>query len=145
MTKPIKPEGLSPLVGTWKTTGATSATSDAPGEPIEATDRYEWMEGGFFLLHHIDSQFPEVFHGLEVIGHDAASGDCSVTYFDSKGRTLTSTGELKGGVWRIFSATERFAGAFSEDGETLSGMWERSEDGLTWQPWIDLTLRKVRE
>ena len=52
------------------------------------------------------------------------------------------TGDLKGADFQITGPTERFAGTFSKDGASLSGTWERSEDGRTWQPWMDITLQK---
>ena len=144
-TKPaIRPQGLSPFVGTWKTTGATRATADAPSERIDATDRYEWMEGGFFLLHHVDSRTPYAGKALEIIGQDTVGDRYRVTGYDSEGRTRTSTYELKGRELRISAETERLTGAFSNDGETLNGTWERTKDGLRWLPWKDVTLRKVR-
>ena len=74
MKTAIRPQGLAPFVGTWKTTGATRATADAPSELIDATDRYEWMEGGFFLLRHVDARTPYAVKALEIIGQDTVSG-----------------------------------------------------------------------
>lgn len=102
------------------------------------------MEGGFFLLHHVDSRAPSAGKSLEIIGQDTVAGRYSVSGFDSEGRTRASTYELKGRELRISAPTERLTGAFCEDGETLNGTWERSKDGRQWVPWKDVTLRKVR-
>lgn len=144
MTEPAKPEALSVFVGTWKTTGATRATADVPSEPIDATDRYEWMAGGYFLLHHIDSRTPHALKAMEIIGGPQdADGGSPVTGFDSEGQTFSSVYRLDGRAFHISGPTARFAGGFSEDGETLGGVWERSDDGSTWSPWMDITLAKV--
>ena len=58
-----------------------------------------------------------------------AGGGYSLSSFDSNGRTVASTGELKERELRIVTPTDRFAGAFSEDGQTLGGTWERLEGG----------------
>jgi hypothetical protein len=57
-------ESLNKLVGTWKVSGA-----------IEGTSRFEWAEGGFFLLHHFDFvQDGRRSKGLEIIGHEQKFG-----------------------------------------------------------------------
>lgn len=101
------------------------------------------MEGGFFLLHHIESRSPDAFKALEIIGLDPSSGKFSMSYFDSKGQTVASTVELNGRELRIASKAARFAGAFNENGSALSGTWEKSDDGLNWHPSMDITLTKV--
>jgi hypothetical protein len=40
--------------------------------------------------------------------------------------------------WQCFSAT------ISEDGDTISGRWEKASDGLTWETDFDLTYRRAR-
>ncbi|MFZ0138940.1 MAG: hypothetical protein WAK89_17880, partial [Candidatus Sulfotelmatobacter sp.] len=52
-------ESLTPLVGTWKISG------DAHGQI-----RYEWADGGFFLMQHVDLAYAgRTIKGIEVIGH----------------------------------------------------------------------------
>ena len=39
---------------------------------------------------------------------------------------------------------QRFAGRFSEDGRTIQGTWETSQDeGASWEVDFDLTFTKV--
>jgi NAD(P)-dependent dehydrogenase (short-subunit alcohol dehydrogenase family) len=38
---------------------------------------------------------------------------------------------------------QRFTGEFSADGRTISGRWERSGDGTSWQHDFDLVYTKV--
>ena len=38
---------------------------------------------------------------------------------------------------------QRFTGAFSDDGKTIAGRWEKAEDGSGWETDFDLTYRKV--
>jgi hypothetical protein len=44
-------ELMSSLVGKWITLGKTIPTGDSPALDIAASDIYEWVPGGFFLLH----------------------------------------------------------------------------------------------
>jgi hypothetical protein len=39
---------------------------------------------------------------------------------------------------------QRFTGEFSGDGRTISGRWETSQDGSTWEHDFDLIYRRVR-
>jgi hypothetical protein len=134
---------LEPFVGRWKTEGVIRATADAPESRFTAVDTYEWMAGGFFLLHHVDARMGGVhLTALEIIGYDAASDTYPMRSYDSLGNTGTHTATLRDGVWTFTGETERFSGAFSEDGGTLTGTWERSEDGTTWEPWMDVTLTR---
>jgi hypothetical protein len=44
------------LVGRWRTQGRTRESGDRPAARIEATDIYEWLPGGFALLHLVDAR-----------------------------------------------------------------------------------------
>ncbi len=59
--------------------------------------------------------------------------------YDSMGNAGTHQGRPRGGTWTFTGAAERFTGAFSADGATLRGLWERSADGQKWEPWMDVT------
>jgi hypothetical protein len=48
-------------------------------------------------------------------------------------------------VWTFTGESLRFTGGFRDDGNTFAGVWEQlSSDGVTWLPWMDVTLRKAR-
>lgn len=81
---------LAPFVGTWHTTGTVIATSAA----YTATDIYEWLPGGHFLVHRWDAQMAEGrSQDIKIIGPDAsdgaARGHCTMHLFDSTGKTDT--------------------------------------------------------
>jgi len=44
-------EALAVLIGNWINEGATVATADTPSVPILTGDVYEWVPGGFFVVH----------------------------------------------------------------------------------------------
>lgn len=74
---------LDRLVGTWRLSGGAVGTI-----------RYEWMEGGHFLLQHVDLvQDGQKIKGLEVIGHERPFGgepseEIKSRFYDSSGNTL---------------------------------------------------------
>ena len=110
---------LDRLVGTWKLSG------DVGGEVT-----YEWMEGGFFLIQHVD--LGEEAKGMEVIGHERPlwsepSADVKSRFYSRTGDTLDYTYELEGNTLTIW-AGERgspayYEGTFGEDGNVLTGAW----------------------
>jgi hypothetical protein len=106
------------LVGTWKVSGG------AQGQV-----RYEWMDGGFFLLQHVDLGDNK---GLEVIGHlrlfgEAPSEDIKSRYYGSMGETFDYVYEMDGDTLTIWGGEKGspayYRGKFSADGNTLSGAW----------------------
>jgi hypothetical protein len=115
-------ESLNRLVGTWNVTGGA-----------EGIVTYEWMEGGFFLVQHVDlEQFGQHFKGIEIIGHlrpfgEEPSGDIRSRYYDTAGNTLDYVYEVEGDTLVIWGGEKGspayFRGTFSPDGTTCSGAW----------------------
>ena len=87
-------EGLgSRLVGTWEISG-----------DVRGTVTYEWMEGGFFLIQHVDLG-PEA-KGMEVIGHERPLGgepsaDIKSRFYSNTGDTIDYVYELEGDTLTI--------------------------------------------
>lgn len=114
---------LAPLVGTWRVAG------DAEG-----TVRYEWAEGGHFLLQHLDLvKDGHVIRGLELIGRLRGFGETpsadlrSRVYSYTDGLTLDYTYELRGDTLTIWGgerdSANYFEGRLGADGDTLTGGW----------------------
>lgn len=122
---PVKPSdamrALDRLVGTWQLSGDTTG---------KAT--YEWMEGGFFLLQHLDmTVFGHRVQALEVIGHrrpfgQEPSADIHSQVYDTEGNTLDYVYELEGDTLTIWGgqkgSTSYFKGKFI-DADTNEGEW----------------------
>lgn len=68
-------------------------------------------------------------------------------YFDSRGVVRIVAMSFEDGIrklWRDSPAfSQRFIGAFSEDGKTIRGRWEKSADGSSWERDFDLRYRKI--
>jgi hypothetical protein len=79
---------LESLVGRWKTEGWTRETPEAEAQRIGAFDTYEWLHGGFALLHLVDARVgDEKVDGAEIIGFDPERGLYATQYFGSDGPT----------------------------------------------------------
>jgi hypothetical protein len=137
---------LAPLIGRWKTEGWTRETPEAPAVQVDAVDTYEWLPGGFGLLHIVDARMGnEKVEGAEIIGYDPDEGTYATQYVGSEGTTryeASLSEESEGLTWRMRSKTTRFTGVFSPDGSMITGHWELLPESGDWQPWMDITLIK---
>jgi Protein of unknown function (DUF1579) len=136
---------LEALIGRWRTTGWTRQTAESLAARIEAVDTYEWLPGRFAVLHTVEARVgDEHVEGAEIIGWDPECGAYLTQYFGSDGPNFyeASITEENGTlVWSMWSASDRFTGAFTDDGNTIAGHWEQV-DGEHWRPWMEVTLTK---
>ncbi len=115
-------KSLERLVGTWNVAGGA-----------QGTVTYEWMEGGFFLIQHVDlEQYGQKIKGIEIIGHEQQFGappgeDIVSRFYDSMGNTLDYVYELEGDTLTIWAGEKGspayYKGTFSDDGDTATGAW----------------------
>jgi hypothetical protein len=114
--------GLDRLAGTWRVSGGS-----------EGTVTYEWMEGGFFMIQHVDlEQYGQRIMGVEIIGHlqpfgEQRSDDIWSRYYDSMGNTFDYVYEVDGDTLTIWGggrgSPAYFTGTFDADGTTCTGAW----------------------
>jgi hypothetical protein len=139
-------ERLGAFVGEW--------TLGAAGPPAEQVGRvvFEWLPGGRFLVERWEVSVPEAPDGIAIIGYDEPRGALLQHYFDSRGVTRVYEMSLEDGVWRLWRTradfspldfSQRFTGAFSDDGRTIAGRWEIAHDHVTWELDFELTYTKV--
>jgi hypothetical protein len=112
---------LDRLVGTWKLGGDT-----------EGTVTYAWMEGGFFLIQHVDMRlFGKNIQAMEVIGHPRPFGeepgkDIHSHVYDTEGNTLDYVYDMEGDTLTIWGGERGspayFKGTFS-DNDHNEGEW----------------------
>ena len=134
---------LEILIGTWNTTGEIKATEIAPPMTLLATDTYEWLPGGFFVLHRVDARMGEVpSRNIEIIGYDAESGDYVTRSYDDHGGSDEFKASLKKRRWSIDGEAARFRGSFNATGSALMGKWERRNERGAWVPWMKIKLTK---
>lgn len=93
---------------------------------------------------------PDAPDGIAIIGLADAAADYLQHYFDSRGIARVYEMTFADNVWRLErhgaapDFSQRFAGTFSDDGNTIVGRWESSSDGSNWTPDFDLTYTRVR-
>ncbi|ONI75429.1 hypothetical protein BWI15_06135 [Kribbella sp. ALI-6-A] len=115
-------KALDRLVGEWTVTGGA-----------EGVVKYEWMEGGYFLLQTVElEQYGQQIKGLEIIGNlrpfgEPAGADVVSRFYDSTGNTLDYTYELDGDKLTIWGGPKGspayFEGTFSDGDRVMAGEW----------------------
>ncbi len=114
---------LDRLVGTCEMSGDTRGRVT-----------YEWMEGGFFLVQHVDlEQDGQQTKGIEIIGHEQVFGEAPSEHIKSRfysfldGMTLDYVYEVDGDTLMIWSGEKGspayYKGTFGDDDKTLAGAW----------------------
>jgi hypothetical protein len=142
-------EALEPLVGNWTMKPEFEGIPpDAPGAPVS----FEWLSDGRFLIQRWEVPVPEAPDGIAIIGADPErEGNYLQHYFDSRGVARVYKMSFDDGVWKLWrdepdfsplDFSQRFTGTFGEDGITISGRWEISHDGTTWEHDFDLTYTR---
>lgn len=144
--KPASPkhEKMNAFAGEWKTTGKVYAAAGTPELPINATDTYEWLEGGFFLVHRWDAQIGGKRHtGMEIMSYDAETDIYPMHSYNDEGTRGKMIARVDAkGVWVFGDVKERSTVTFSADGNTMFGAWELKDESGLWKPWMEVRLEK---
>src|SRR5215470_16879953 len=111
----LKP--LDVFIGRWLTEGETIPQDDTRAEPIVASDVYQWLPGGHFVMHPAYGRIGSAeVGGLEVIGYDPATHQYRTHFFDSQGHITTETLSYRDGTWTWQGAHARCKGVFKDEG-----------------------------
>jgi hypothetical protein len=121
-------KSLDVLVGNWEISG------DAQGQAT-----FEWMEGGFFLIQHVDvEQYGQRIKGIEIIGHEREFGaepseDIKSRFYDTMGNTLDYVYEVEGNTLTIWGGEKGspayYQGTFSDNFNVVRGNWVYPDGG----------------
>lgn len=136
---------LGALVGEWITAGTHPLFS---GAILRGRVSFEWLEGGAFLIMYSDVEQPGPPSAIAVFGRDDSVERYSMLYFDERGVSRIYEMSLEGSVWKMWrnspGFSQRFTGTFSDDGNTITGVWELSKGDAKWERDLQLTYTKVR-
>ncbi len=117
-------KSLNRLVGVWKVSGP-----DIAGQV-----KFEWMEGGFFLIQHVDFVHGgRPVKGIEIIGYELPFGaekpseHIKSRWFGNTGETFEYTYEVDDQTLTIWGGEKGspayYQGTWSSDGNSNSGTW----------------------
>jgi hypothetical protein len=150
---------LGALVGRWRSEGHVVAD---PPVPITGTDIYELFPGGFFLVHRVDVVVgDEKVRAIEILGeYDETTDSFTARSYDSDGSVTIMRARVDDrGVWTFTGGADvaraaqpdsadesgavRSTLTVSPKADTMTAKWERSDDGSSWQPWMDMTFTRM--
>lgn len=135
-------QGWRWLVGTW----VTEATHPGlPGAVVSGEATFEWLEDQRCLIQRSHYEHPDIPDAIAVMA--LIDGEPTMHYFDPRGVHRVFTVEITARAWRFWNDTpgfaQRFTGALSDDGTTITGQGELSRDGATWEDDLAITYRKA--
>jgi hypothetical protein len=139
-------EQLQPLVGQWTIEpvfpGAEPPTPGDRGHTV-----FEWGPERAFLIQRWEVPIEGPPDGVAIFAFAEQGGALVQHYFDSRGVVRRYETGIDAGIWslRKLSAgfAQRFRGEFSTDGKTIEGVWEKADDGSTWEHDFELVYRRV--
>ena len=137
---------LDMLAGTWTIEGDVKPNPTGPGGKMSQNEKCEWMEGGFFLVCHVDFKSASMGNGagMSVLGY--SNDDKAYTYreFNSWGEAMDSKGALDGDTWTW--TNDQKMGGTTVNGRFTMKMtsaasydftYETSPDGTKWATVVD--------
>ena len=137
-------EPLTPLLGTWRTTGTHPLV---PGTTFHGRTSFAWHEGGAFVLMRSEIDEPEVPSGVAVIGSDDAAGTFTMIYFDERTISRRYTVEVGDGElsWHRDEAgfAQRMVVTVAGDVNRLESRGSMSHDGGPWEDDLQLTYQRI--
>jgi hypothetical protein len=153
----IQHERLRGIVGDWATTGHVLGD---PPVPVSGADVYEVLPGGHFLVHHVDVTVgPQAVRAIEIIGEPASrDGAFLARSFDNEGNAevmelvvddqgvfhFSGGPEIAPAAQPVDASTARVRSTLTiaPDGDAMTALWERSEDGVNWSSWMDIAFTR---
>jgi hypothetical protein len=134
---------LDPLVGEW-----ILEARPPGGEPWRGGGRstFEWHPSGAHLIQRTTMEIPEAPNSLCIIGCDGAKETYLQLYSDDRGVCRIYDMSIGEGEWKLWRVGEpfaqRFVASISQDGNTIAGRWEMSEDGTNFRTDFELVYRR---
>ena len=145
---------LSVLIGSWEFEAAKDGQHMGRG-----TATFEWIEDGSFVRQRVDDlRGPEADPGwvanspmpvTAIIGFDDTTLEHVMLYSDARGVFRIYHMSLSDDSWKLWRDApgfhQRFIGDIGDQGQTLDGRWEASEDGSEWEVDFEMTYRKASD
>ena len=137
--------GLGQLVGQWTTASTHPAV---PNKVLAGKASFEWIEGGAFLRWYLEVDEEGFPVGIGIFGSDDTTGELDMLFFDERTVSRKYTVSVEGNVvrwWRHVSGfSQRYSWTITDNGNTILGKGELSEDGETWGNDLDQTFTRVK-
>jgi hypothetical protein len=146
------------IAGHWTTAGFVIGD---PPVPVVGTDNYDVLPGGHFVVHHVDVTVgSQEVRAIEIIGEPDPDGngylvrsfdnhanaevmhltiDAEGTFHFTGGADIAPAGQpSSAAIARVRSTL-----TISDDRCAMKAFWERSADGTSWEPWMDISFTRA--
>jgi hypothetical protein len=137
---------LDMLAGAWTVEGEVKPNPMGPGGKMSEIEKCDWMEGGFFLVCHVDFKSASSGNGsgMSVIGYSADEKAYTYREFNSWGEAMDSRGSLDGDTW-IWTSDDKMGNTTVKGRFTMkfasptsyTFTYETSPDGTKWTTLVD--------
>jgi hypothetical protein len=148
---PVSPEAcarLEPLVGEWQLEGRQLASPFGPDATFSAHERYEWLAGHAFLVHHLEGKIGDADAAcVEILGpREGQGGLAAHTFYDNGVQNLwdlesAGDGWVMRGTWPTPEGDAQVRCTIRREGTGRADLWEFSRDGRTWRTFLDVKAR----
>jgi Protein of unknown function (DUF1579) len=143
---------LDVFVGNWSMEGQQYDGPFGPNAKVVAVESYEWLAGGFFLLHRLGGKLDSTeIACMEIIGFDEATQNYPRYTFYGNGKTNEWQSQATDTGWTLIgdstmgdkSLKVRCTIVMSISGEEMTSKWEYSSDGADWKTFWDVKATKA--
>jgi hypothetical protein len=134
---------LEVFIGKWINEGFTIASPGSPSVKIATSDVYEWMPGGFFVLHTAYGRIGNMdVGGTEILGYDQATRKYFTRFYDSRGNIHEGDLTVEGGTWTWKGDGTGCTAEFTENGKIQTAHHVRLDENRNWVPAMEVVLTK---
>jgi hypothetical protein len=135
---------LEPLVGEWdlEARGPGGELWPGGGRCI-----FEWHDSRAHLIQRTTVGTPDAPDSIAIIGCDAGNNRYFQLYADERGVCRLYDMNIGDDEWTLRREgdpfTQRFIATFTDDGDTISGRWEKADPGPAFTTDFYLSYHKV--
>lgn len=135
---------LDVLIGEW-----TLEARPPDGDPWPGGGRttIAWHDAHAHVVQRTTIVLPEAPDSVSIMGCDAANGTYVQLYSDDRGVCRVYEMSITDHEWKLWRDGEpfpqRFTATISSDGRTITGQWEKAEDGTNFTVDFELIYRRV--
>lgn len=138
------------LVGTWELTGRLEAGPAGPAGEISGRESFEWLDGGFFLVHRWEGAMTfggnaMADSGYEFFDYVPATGTYRTRFFNNLGpydeSGSTYAGGFEGDALVVIGPARITRVPDGPDTITYEGDLPDGDGG--WIPWMHATLTRT--
>lgn len=138
---------LEVLEGEWEMELSNASFLPRPSDTIKGLVSFEWVQDGAFLVMRMGDKTAGPPAALWLISRDESYPDYTVLYYDSRSVSRVYGMSFSEGVWKMWRNApgfqQRYEGAVSNDGKTITARWEKSGDGATWEHDFNVMYTRI--